>query len=82
MHSARLMLCVAAVAAATASASVFSPQQGRILVTTADRSLQTVRSRHFLRRLYENLGIREQVSSGGSSAAAKDHDLLLDGPKD
>ena len=62
--------------------AAFPRGKGRILVTTADRSLQTVRSRHFQRRLYENLGIREQVSSGGSSAAAKDHDLLLDGPRD
>ena len=60
----------------------FTQGKGRILVTTADRANDTVRGRHFLKRLFANLGIEAKFSDGGTSAEKKAFDLLLDGPGD
>lgn len=60
----------------------FDHGKGRVLVTTASRTNTTVRGRHFLKRLYENLGIPEKVGTEATSAEKKEFDLLLDGPKD
>ena len=57
--------------------------EGRIFVTTVERNPQTVRGRHFLRRLCANIGVPAPFDETGVLGAGEhEHDLLLDGPKD
>ena len=56
--------------------------EGRIFVTTVERNPQTIRGRHFLRRLCANIGVPVPfVETAGQDGSAHEHDLLLDGPK-
>ena len=57
--------------------------KGRVFVTTVDKSLGTVRHRHFVRRLCSNIGVPAPDGADvGTESAGHAHDLLLDGPKD
>ena len=57
--------------------------KGRVFVTTVERNPQTVRGRHFLRRLCANIGVPVPFDeAAGEQGKSHEHDLLLDGPKD
>ena len=61
----------------------YTVEKGTLLVTTINWRPDTIRHRHFLRRLFRNLGVNPRpLQREGKEGPAREHDLLLDGPRD